>query len=197
MKKIIISTILALLIIFGYFYGERMLIYAFGYRDIKLENQASILEFYKRETNTQNLFVLSDAEAFKKYIKLSVPAFFIFDKDGHLVVSGKGKGCVNSAKAELDNLNCSVQLSRDSSYPPNFYDELMSALQPIHVQDQNKNYCFVVVYFWAKYMPKHSRRFIEIEHKQNDNVKIYSVNVDFNSDILGRDYEIGAVEFVK
>jgi len=199
-KLLLASVLIILLCIAGYNY-KIILLYTFGFRTPKLESNESVKKFYYDNNDINGeLFSYKDSASFKGLNKLGIPAVLIFDKNKQLICSGKGEGCVNKAKDFIKTLNAQKTYAVDRAFGDSIYNYIRSSIMPIGNNSETNpspDYNFVVVYAWAKFLPSHSKRFFEINKDvpRGLNVKIISINLDFNRDVLGSAFKIPELEF--
>jgi hypothetical protein len=199
MKKVIVIFIATVILVLLFFKWKILLMYAFGFRTPVLESNVSIQKSYPNiGIATERLYISLDSSSFGFCSKLGAPNILIFNAQKQLIVSGKGKDCVKKAKSEVSSLAKARIYTVDTSYPATFFTDITSHTKPIDggLVNDTSHYDFTIIYSWAKYLPGQCKPFFETYKlvPQNTKVKIMSINIDFNKDVLGENFEIPEIE---
>jgi hypothetical protein len=164
------------------------MIYSFGVRNPKIENQESILEYLKeKKLNTKNSFALRDTTALNKFnaSNIGTPEIRFYDKNGYLMIYRNDKKCNAQNDSLIGFLNPKNVIKVDSS---NNINDYIKQLKTLDGKDLNKkefeNYDYYLIMYWAKWTGKvNSIKMLDWENslnqKNNLNIKTIKVTTDY------------------
>lgn len=195
MKKWIITT----LIIFGVtvaavaVFWKPLLLKIGGFKTPEVETVASIASYGKEHNLKYDLLAVpKDSMAFKTLNKnFGIPGVIFYNKDLLPVKSSQGTGCPKTAHAFISDINNDTEHTVDSTGLTltklyailNELNIVNGAKEAILQQIAASDFDYVVVYSWAKYLPKQSMQMAELgtEAKGIDkkNILVLSLNMDF------------------
>lgn len=194
MKKrtlIILSPVL-LLIIAGVLFRKPILLKIGGFKQPQIETVADIEQYSKEHNIVCNaLATPTDSIAFKQLNKnLHIPGVIFFNKASLPVKSSNGTGCPKVAKSFISNIKEHDVTEIDTSNLT--MSQLSEYIAQLNILGNNKeellqqiadnNFDYVVLYTWAKYLPKQSLNMAELGKEAADVTKkilVISVNMDF------------------
>lgn len=152
----------------------------------KVENIQAFAQAYRKDIlavcNSKNSFqtLQKDLEGF--------PSIFYFDKNLNLIKSSSGTGCPKTGKAFF------TQLDKNKAYEkePNNVVSLTKILSEIIIIQgdsselsnklKNKDFDFIILYTWAKMLPKQSKQMMEVGNEAANNTKSKTVVISLNLD---------------
>lgn len=147
-----------------------------------IDNQKMIEILNKRKANFEqnDLAYIKDLKSFVYFNKstLSVPDYFIYNKDGYLINSGLDKDECGSLIRTFDEHLFNVDQN----------DKLESFLDKIDFLDKNQeltNYDFIVFITWADFAHRLSNKesfdnYAYIKKNYGNKVKVFLLNLDIN-----------------
>jgi len=134
------------------------------------------------------LFVAKSFDNLKLAYKVNkyIPAIHIYDKRGRVLKKLEGNSCPKVASASIEYVDTSSSLVflEDAGF-----ETLFSNLKQISGQEYSlnrtnlENYDYIIVYFWARYIPKRSKKAIQsialAMKETKSKFLVLSVNYDY------------------
>lgn len=189
MKKwlLIVLLFITLIIVVLFFFGKSILLSFSGIKNPVIESVETIKSTDVIQAKYDWLAGSISKSGFNKLQEqLGVPGIIVFDKNGHALLSNRGEGCQITARSKLKELGLNTKI--DSSRATKgfrLFDDLLSNTEVINKGNQSniEQYKYIVVYTWAKYLPKQSKDMINAVYdglKDNkDMVLVISLNLDY------------------
>jgi hypothetical protein len=183
MKKYIYAF--ALLAIFILQSGcTKILLYSFGVRNPKIENQKSLNQYLKRnKITTENSFCLKDTISFNKFYTegIGIPEIRFYDSNGYLMLYRDEKKCNAQNDSLISFLNPSNVSKIDSSNNIKDYLKNIKMLNGKDIEQKHfENFDYYLIIYWAKWAGKvNKKKMVDWENsiKQKSGLKIMAIKV--------------------
>jgi hypothetical protein len=163
---------------------NKILLYSYGIRNPKIENQKSIFKYLKNnKLSTDNNFCLKDTTTFNKFILqgISAPEIRFYDHNGYLMIYRDDKRCNGQNDSLITFLDPKNVVKIDSSENIHSYLAQLKMLDGKDINPEDfKNYDYYLITYWAKWIGKVNKT--KMDHwnssiKQKKNLKIKDIKV--------------------
>jgi hypothetical protein len=183
----------------GIFYWKNIALYIFGFRTPKVESKESILKYSNEKENVDYVAIASSIEDFNfLHNDFQVPGVIIFNKDMLPIKSSVGTQCPDIARDFIKGLRSDSNYKSDrTNLSLQTFPELISKLSFIKgdssylmQQVYNKKINFIIVYSWAKHLPRQSQKMMDVIRKYElakNGMAVLSINLDFNDRWISKD----------
>lgn len=186
-KVIIISAILLLLAVGVYAFWKPILYSLGGLKQPELETVQSISNYAKENKVRYNVLATpTDTVAFNRLNKnLGMPGVIFFNSAHLPLKSSKGTGCPKEAHRFINSMTATHKVD-SSQLSITDYKDYLPMLEVIDGDKKalaDSNYDYIIVYTWAKYLPKQSLAMAKVGTEaaamKDKNILVISVNLDF------------------
>lgn len=136
----------------------KLILYSYGMRNPKIENEKSITKYLAlNKLDTNNNFALKDTATLNKFYQSNIgtPEIRFYDKNGYLMLYRDDKKCNGQNDSLITFLNPKNVVRIDSTENIFNYINQIKTLRGENVNvDEFKDYDYYLIMYWAKWLGK-------------------------------------------
>lgn len=192
-RKLLVTLTVFVVMVIVIINWKSILLYAAGVKKPKIESTDEIIGYASKLEQTEFVAISSSKDNFIfLQSNFGVPGLIVFNDHHYPIKSSHGTNCPDVARQFLTKLNDGTTFPADySNLSVKKIEDILSKVTIIKGDSLQLDslissgaYRYIVIYSWAKYMPRQSRKMIRgVQEFQlsGNNILFISLNLDYSS----------------